>query len=82
MIAIVDTNANPAVIDYPIPGNDDAIRSIRILLQNLVDSIVVGSKSEAAAAKKEAAATKKEAAAKKEVVEAKSDDDAPAAKAE
>ncbi len=44
VISIVDTNADPSIIDYPVPGNDDAIRSIRILLQNLVDSIVVGSK--------------------------------------
>lgn len=44
VIAIVDSNADPSVVDYPIPGNDDAIRSIRIILQNLVDSIVVGSK--------------------------------------
>jgi small subunit ribosomal protein S2 len=41
VIAIVDTNADPSVIDYPIPGNDDATRSIRLLLQNLVDSVVV-----------------------------------------
>ncbi len=40
VIAIVDTNADPSVIDYPIPGNDDATRSIRLLLQNLVDSVV------------------------------------------
>ncbi|MFT6792543.1 MAG: small subunit ribosomal protein S2 [Rubritalea sp.] len=44
VIAIVDTNADPAKVDYPIPGNDDAIRSIRLLLQNLVDSIVVAKK--------------------------------------
>ncbi len=44
VISIVDSNADPSVVDFPIPGNDDAIRSIRILLQNLVDSIVVGSK--------------------------------------
>ncbi|MFT5634004.1 MAG: small subunit ribosomal protein S2 [Rubritalea sp.] len=44
VIAIVDTNADPAKVDYPIPGNDDAIRSIRILLQNLVDSIVIAKK--------------------------------------
>ena len=44
VIAIVDTNADPAVVDFPIPGNDDAIRSIRILLQNLVDSVVGASK--------------------------------------
>jgi small subunit ribosomal protein S2 len=41
VIAIVDTNADPSVIDYPLPGNDDATRSIRLLLQNLVDSMAV-----------------------------------------
>ena len=39
-VAIVDTNADPDVIDYPIAGNDDAIRSIRTILQKIVDSIV------------------------------------------
>lgn len=39
-VAIVDTNADPEVIDYPIAGNDDAIRAIRVLLQKLVDAIV------------------------------------------
>ena len=42
-VAIVDTNANPELIDYPIAGNDDAIRAIRIVLQKLVDAIVSGS---------------------------------------
>ena len=40
IVAIVDTNANPELIDYPIAGNDDAIRAIRIILQKLVDAIV------------------------------------------
>ena len=44
VIAVVDSNADPAKVDYPIPGNDDAIRSIRIILQNLVDAIVLGKK--------------------------------------
>lgn len=39
-VAVVDTNADPELIDYPIAGNDDAIRAIRILLQKLVDAIV------------------------------------------
>ncbi len=39
VIAITDTNADPTAVDYPIPGNDDATRSIRLLLQNLVDSV-------------------------------------------
>jgi small subunit ribosomal protein S2 len=44
IIGIVDTNGDPSKLEYPIPGNDDAMRSIRIVLQNLVDGIVVGAK--------------------------------------
>jgi len=40
--ALVDTNCDPDLIDYPIPGNDDAIRSIRIILNQLTDAIVEG----------------------------------------
>lgn len=40
IIAIVDTNCNPDKIDYPIAGNDDAIRSIRVILGKLVESIM------------------------------------------
>src|SRR5437867_885810 len=43
VVAIVDTNANPDLIDYPIAGNDDAIRAIRVILQKLVDAIVSAS---------------------------------------
>src|SRR6202022_3769714 len=38
VVAIVDTNADPDLIDYPIAGNDDAIRAIRVVLQKLVDA--------------------------------------------
>jgi small subunit ribosomal protein S2 len=41
-VAIVDTNADPTKVTYPIPGNDDAIRAIRVILQKLVDAIVSG----------------------------------------
>lgn len=40
IIAIIDTNADPDPIDFPIAGNDDAIKSIRILLRELVDAAV------------------------------------------
>ncbi|PYK07630.1 MAG: 30S ribosomal protein S2 [Verrucomicrobia bacterium] len=43
VVAIVDTNADPEMIDYPIAGNDDAIRAIRVILQKLVDAIVSAS---------------------------------------
>jgi small subunit ribosomal protein S2 len=39
-IAIVDTNADPSLVTYPIAGNDDAIRAIRVVLQKLVDALV------------------------------------------
>ena len=45
VVAIVDTNADPSIIDYPIAGNDDAIRAIRIILQKLVDALVSSSAS-------------------------------------
>lgn len=39
IVAIVDSNSNPEEINYPIAGNDDAIRAIRIILQKLVDAL-------------------------------------------
>jgi small subunit ribosomal protein S2 len=41
-IAIVDTNSDPSLVTYPIAGNDDAIRAIRVVLQKLVDAVVGG----------------------------------------
>jgi len=40
--AILDTNCDPDPITYPIPGNDDAIRSIKLLLSQVTDSILEG----------------------------------------
>jgi small subunit ribosomal protein S2 len=42
-VAIVDTNCDPDLVDYPIAGNDDAIRAVRVVLQKLVDAIVSAS---------------------------------------
>ena len=42
IIAITDTNCDPDVIDYPIPGNDDAIRSIKLITARLADAVVDG----------------------------------------
>ena len=41
IVALVDTNANPDLIQYPIAANDDAIRSIRIILQKLIDPVII-----------------------------------------
>jgi small subunit ribosomal protein S2 len=43
IIAITDTNCDPDVIDYVIPGNDDAIRSIKLITNRLADAVVEGS---------------------------------------
>jgi small subunit ribosomal protein S2 len=42
LIAITDTNCDPDVIDYVIPGNDDAIRSIKLITQRVADAVVEG----------------------------------------
>jgi small subunit ribosomal protein S2 len=39
IVAIVDTNCDPSLVDYPIAGNDDAIRSVRLVLQTVVQTI-------------------------------------------
>ena len=41
-IAIVDTKCDPDEIDYPIPGNDDAIRSIKLICEKLADAVMEG----------------------------------------
>jgi small subunit ribosomal protein S2 len=41
IIAIADTNADPELIDYPVPGNDDAIRSVALITKALADTIEI-----------------------------------------
>jgi small subunit ribosomal protein S2 len=41
-VGIVDTNCNPEEITYPIPGNDDAIRAIRLLSSRMADAVIEG----------------------------------------
>ncbi len=42
VIAVVDTNCDPEDVDYPIPGNDDAIRAIRLFTSRIADNILEG----------------------------------------
>ena len=42
IISILDTNCDPDLVDIPIPGNDDAVRSIKLILSSLTDSINLG----------------------------------------
>ena len=43
IVAIVDTNCDPDEIDYVIPGNDDAIRAVRLLTGRMADAVIEGS---------------------------------------
>jgi len=45
IISILDTNCDPDLIDIPIPGNDDAVRSIKLIVTLLTDSIIKGQSS-------------------------------------
>jgi small subunit ribosomal protein S2 len=42
IVALVDSDCNPDLIDYPIPGNDDAIRSIRLIIGHMASAIIEG----------------------------------------
>ena len=42
VVALVDTDCDPTLIDYPIPGNDDAIRSIRLVTSRIADAFLDG----------------------------------------
>ena len=42
IVALVDTNADPDLVDYPIPANDDAIRAIKLLTSRIADAVLEG----------------------------------------
>ncbi len=68
-VAITDTNTNPMLVDYPIPGNDDAIKSVKLITASIADAVLdstpaVANRTSAAAP----AATEAPAAASEEVV--------------
>jgi len=60
IIAIVDSNCDPDMIDYPIPANDDAIKSIRLITSKVTDAIVEGNEVWRKKREMEAAAEEKE----------------------
>jgi len=59
VVAVIDTNTNPDPIDYPIAGNDDAIKSISVIIRALGDAILAGQSS---VEEKEMAASEEEKA--------------------
>ena len=50
VVAIVDTNCDPDEIDYVIPGNDDAIRAVKLIAGAMADAVIEGRQGEDAAA--------------------------------
>ena len=49
LVAIVDTNCDPDDVDYVIPGNDDAIRAVKLISGSMADAIIEGRQGETAA---------------------------------
>jgi small subunit ribosomal protein S2 len=45
VVAVVDTNCSPEGIDYPIPGNDDAMRAIQLYAEGIADAVIAGKAS-------------------------------------
>ena len=60
VVAMVDTNSNPDEIDYPIPSNDDAMRTIKLVLSKMADAVLEGKAGEEAAQMAEAEAEAQE----------------------
>jgi small subunit ribosomal protein S2 len=51
-VGIVDTNCNPEDLDYPIPGNDDAIRAVKLIADVMANAVVEGKQGESFEAEK------------------------------
>lgn len=46
VVAIIDTNCDPDIIDYPIPGNDDAIRAVKLLTETMANAVLEAKQGE------------------------------------
>ena len=40
IVAIIDSNTDPTIVDFPIPANDDSLRTIQLIVGNIADSIL------------------------------------------
>ncbi len=55
MIGIGDTNCDPEELDYIIPGNDDAIRAVKLIVAKMADAVIEANQGEAVYTEAEAA---------------------------
>ena len=54
LIGICDTNCDPEELDYVIPGNDDAIRAVKLIVAKMADAVIEANQGEAVDAYEEA----------------------------
>src|SRR5690606_34347083 len=76
VIAVTDTNCDPTLVDYPIPGNDDALKSIKLFVTHIANAVEAGKAEAKDKLDKEADKSEDKAESKAE----SSDNDKPAAK--
>jgi small subunit ribosomal protein S2 len=69
LVAILDTNSDPDLISYPIPGNDDAIRSIRLITRLMADAVMEGRQEAGIKMPEESAAETQEGGEEKPLTE-------------
>ena len=62
LIGICDTNCDPEELDYVIPGNDDAIRAVKLIVSKMADAVVEAKQGEENVTEEEMAAAGEEAA--------------------
>jgi small subunit ribosomal protein S2 len=62
IVAIADTNANPDLVQYCIPANDDAIRSIKVLVSKMADAVIEGKRKTVRVFEEKESGEKKETA--------------------
>ena len=72
VVGLVDTNCNPEELDYPIPGNDDAIRAVKLIADVMANAVIEGKQGESFEPEMEeqTSETSEEAKSIEEVVEA------------
>src|SRR3982750_2822142 len=77
IVALVDTNCDPDVIDYPIPGNDDAIRSLKLFAGKISDACVLGHKVQRERANQQRAARQEEGGQEQQTIRVSSGGEGP-----
>ena len=73
VVAILDTNADPDEVDFPIPGNDDAIRSVKLITSLMAEAVIEGRQGEQMEDDAEASEDETAEVASEEVAEVEAD---------